>query len=176
MADHRVTQGRARAVLDAFGGAGRIIRRQGVSQFGAPADMDIKAAIRPFSNPNLPFNGRHYCAEDWHVILVAEIAGGDRSFTRQRAGEELDPVTVTFELDGAPLLETERTAIKRFGDPEHFVQGWEEAYFFQEGRVMAPDQLAVGGHTLSFTAVGPGWQDQDQITFFIDAAGEGACL
>lgn len=41
---------------------------------------------------------------------------------------------------------------------------------------MAPDELAVGSHSLSFTATGPGWQDQDQITFFIDATGEGACL
>jgi hypothetical protein len=176
MADQRVSEGRARAVLEAFGGAGRIIRRQGVSQFGAPADIDIHASIRPFSDPNLPFNERHYCAEDWHVILVAQIAGGDQSFTRQKAGEELDPVAVTFELDGAFLSGTERTSIRRFNDPEHFVDGWEEAYFFAVGRVMAPDELTVGSHTLSYAAVSPTEQQQDQITFFIDPPGEGACL
>ena len=92
------------------------------------------------------------------------------------AEEELDPIAITFELDGDPLQDTERIAIKPFGDPGSFVDGWQEAYFFSVGRLMAPDELAVGSHTLSFIAEGPGWQDQDQITFFIDPPGEGACL
>ena len=176
----RVTKGDAEAVLQAFGGAGRIIRRQGVVEFGTPADPELRASIRPFSNPNLPFDQRHYCEEDWHVILVAEIWGGDGSFSRQDAENELSQVTHTFTLDGTPISDTTRTAIRNFADPGPFAAQfglvWDKAFFFQEGRVLSPAELSVGQHTLSYTAVSPAGQDQDGITFFIDPAGQGACL
>src|SRR5215211_7969734 len=134
----RVTRGNAQAVLNAFPNAGRIIRRQGIVRSNTPADPELKATIRPFSNPDLPFNGRHYCAEDWHVIVVAEIAGGDRSFSEQDAIAELSQITLTFTLFVSELPATTKTPIKRFGDPESFVEGWEEAYFFQQGQLMSP--------------------------------------
>ena len=40
---------------------------------------------------------------------------------------------------------------------------------------MSTEELDVGEHTVSFTAVGPGTNDADSITFFIDALGTGAC-
>jgi hypothetical protein len=167
----RVTQGDAQAVLNAFGGGGRVILNHERADLGAPADSEIQASIRPFSGTI--FDGRHYCAEDWHVILLAEIFYGDKSITLQEARADLDQTTLEFVLDGN-VLETERTAIKRFLDIEAF--GFEEAYYFQEGVVLAPDELSVGSHTLSLTESGSFGTSTDEITFFIDASGTGACL
>jgi hypothetical protein len=175
-----VRKGDAEAVLQAAGGAGRVINRTFTAEFGNPADVGLRATIRPFSNPNLPFNQRHYCVDDWHVIVVAEISGGPGNFSHQDAASELDPVTITFTLDGTPLDNTTRTSIRHFADPGPFAAQfglvWDKGFYFQEGRIMSPDELAVGQHTLSFTAVSPSGQDQDSITFFIDPAGQGACV
>jgi hypothetical protein len=167
----RVTRGDAQAVLNAFPNAGRIIRRQGIVQFNTPADPELKATIRPFSNPELPFNGRHYCAEDWHVIVVASIAGGDRSFSRQDAIAELSPITLTFTLDGAELP-TDRGPIKRFLDPAPE----EKAFFFQQGALLSPSDLSAGSHSVSYTEDSPLGHHEEGITFFIDPPGQGACL
>jgi hypothetical protein len=171
----RVTRGTAEAVLQAFGGAGRIIRRNTNVQTGTPGDPDIKASIRPFSGT--VFDGRHYCVEDWHVILISFVSVGDQSFTQQQAASELNPIVITFTLDGAELATT-RTAIRRFLDTSIFEDelGVERAFFFSQGRVMSPADLSVGSHSLSFTAVDPvEGESGDQITFFIDAPGTGAC-
>jgi hypothetical protein len=110
--------------------------------------------------------------EDWHVIVVAWIDGGDSSFTHQYAENSLNRITTTFTLDGAVLSST-HTAIKRFLDPG---EGLEAAYFFQEGRIMSPDELTVGEHQLAYAAFEDGQLfDQDSITFFIDAANTGTC-
>ena len=173
----RVTRGAAEAVLQAGAGAGRIIRRNTNVQSGTPGDPDIRASIRPFSDPDLPFNGRHYCAEDWHVILIAFISGGDQSFTEQDAAGELDPVTVTLTLDGTEL-QTTRTPIHRFLDTSLFPPdfGIERAFAFQEGRVMSPEELSVGSHTLSYSATDPvEGEFGDTMTFVIDAPGTGTC-
>jgi hypothetical protein len=172
----KVTKGDAQAVLNAFGGAGKVIRRHGVVQFGTPADPELRATIRPFSEktfPDSPFNGRHYCADDWHVIVVAEIDGGDHSYSIQDANAALNPLTLTFTLDGAELPTT-RTPIKRF-DPGPHLDGMEVAYFFQQGAVLSPSDLTVGSHSLSYTERAPGWEYQDAITFVIDPPGHGAC-
>jgi hypothetical protein len=169
----RVTRGDAQAVLNAFPNAGRIIRRQGVVQSSTPADPELRATIRPFSFPGSPFDGRHYCVEDWHVIVVAEIVGGDRSYSEQDAVTELSTITLTFTLDGVELP-TSRMPVKRFLDPAPF--GLEEAYFFQQGTLMSPNELSVGSHSLSYKEVSPLGEYGDGITFFIDPAGTGACL
>jgi hypothetical protein len=81
---------------------------------------------------------------------------------------------LSFTLDGAPLA-TERTAIKRFLNPEQF--GVEEMYYFQEGRIMSPADLSVGSHQLVVTVNEPGFPPEaSEITFFIDAPGTGACI
>jgi hypothetical protein len=167
----RVTRGDAQAVLNAFPNAGRIIRRNEVVRFNTPADPELRATIRPFSFPGSPFNGRHYCVEDWHVIVVAYIAGGDQSFSEQDATAELNPITLTFTLDGAELP-TSRGPIKRFLDPAPE----EKAFFFQQGALLSPSDLSAGSHSVSFTEVSPIGQFQDGITFFIDPPGQGACL
>ena len=169
----RVTRGDAQAVLNAFPNAGRIIRRNEVVRFNTPADPEVRATIRPFSGSI--FDGRHYCVEDWHVIVVAEIAGGDHSFSEQDARAELNPITLTFTLDGAELP-TDRGPIKRFLDPSSFEEGWEEAYFFQQGALLSPSDLSAGSHSVSYTEDSPLGHFEDSITFFIDPAGQGACL
>jgi hypothetical protein len=105
----RVTHGDAEAIFQAFPNGGWAVRLHSPTTQGAPADVDIRGQIRP-----LPIaDGRHFCAEDWHVILLALVFGGDTSFTRQDAEAIANTVTVSFTLDGAPLPTT-RTAIEPF--------------------------------------------------------------
>lgn len=169
----RITRGDAEAVLNAFGTGGLVIlRRKGETAEAAPADfLGSSGSIRPFRDS--AWDGRHFCAEDWHVILVGWIDGGDASFGHQQAEAAFDSVTISFTLDGAELSTT-RTAIKPFNDPERF--GLERAWYFQQGKVMAPDDLSVGQHELSVRITDPTGVFDDGITFFIDAAGTGACV
>jgi hypothetical protein len=169
----RVTRGDAQAVLNAFPNAGRIIQRRQVVQSNSPADPELRATIRPFSDPELPFNGRHYCVEDWHVIVVAEIAGGGHSYSHQDAIAELSQFTLAFTLDGAELP-TDRGPVKRFLDPTPF--GVEEAYFFQQGALLSPSELSVGSHSVSYTEDSQFGHFEDGITIFIDPADQGACV
>ena len=166
----RVTRGDAEAIFQAFPNGGWAVRLHSPTTQGAPADVNIRGQIRP-----LPVaDGRHFCAEDWHVILLALVFGGDASFTRQDAEAIANTVTVSFTLDGAPLPTT-RTAIKPFLGAEQFEL--EKAYAFQQGRIMAPTDLSVGSHHLVVTITEPGFPtDVGEITFFIDAPGTGTCL
>jgi hypothetical protein len=171
----RINRGDAEAVLNAFGTGGRVILRNGQTAEASPADfLGSHGSIRPFQGS--PWDGRHFCAEDWHVILVGFIDGGDASFGHQQAEASLGPVTIAFTLDGA-ALDTTRTPIKPFHDPPQAF-GIERAWYFQEGKVMSPDDLSVGQHELSvsFTDPASGLAGSDGITFYIDAAGTGACL
>ena len=167
----RIKRGDVEAVFEAFGNGGWAVLRHSKAAQGAPADqVGSHGAIRPFQ----PWDGQHLCAEDWHVILIADIEGGDTSFSEHDAKEIMSTITVTFTLDGA-VLTTKRTAIKRFLNPELF--GLEEAYYFQEGRVMSPDDLTVGQHQLNcrMTAAGVVVFDGG-IQFTVDPAGGAACL
>ncbi len=152
----RITQGDAKQVLQGVGEA---------DLFGS------RGAIRPFSGS--PWDGAHFCAEDWHVIFFSWIEGGDASFTRSDAEPILSGIAVSFTLDGA-VLPTTRTAIKRHSDPERF--GYQRAWFFNQGRVMSPADLSVGQHELFVRITQAGGAFDDGITFFIDAAGTGACV
>jgi hypothetical protein len=169
----RITRGDAEAVLNAFGTGGLVIlRNKGETAEAAPVDFfGSNGSIRPYEGS--PWDGRHFCAEDWHVILVGWVDGGDASFDHKRAQAALDPVTVSFTLDGA-ALETTRTPIKPFNDPQRLEL--ERAWIFQQGKVMAPDDLSVGRHELSARFTDPTGVFDTGITFFIDAAGTGACL
>ena len=164
-APRRVSQGDAQAVLQAFGNGGRAVLHHSTVAEGAPADFfGSHGSIRPFSGS--PWDGAHFSADDWHVILIADIEGGDSSFRQKDATDIMESLDVVFTLDGA-VLPTTRTAIKRFSDPGTF--GLDVAYYFQQGRVMGPTELAVGSHTLSVNISGPTGNFQDQITFSIDA-------
>lgn len=164
----RITRGDAEAIFQATPNGGWAVLLHSPTGQGAPFDAQDRGAIRPLS-----FNdGKHYCAEDWHVILLAPVVGGDASFTRPEAEAILDSVMLSFTLDGAPLPTT-RTTVKRFLNPEPD----DVAYAVQEGRIMAPSDLSVGGHQLSVTITEPGFPTEVlEITFFIDAPGTGACL
>ncbi len=167
----RVSKGQAEAVLQAFGGAGWVILNHQKTMVGPPADSDLQSSIRPFSGDL--WDGRHFCVQDWHTILISGISssGSSDPWSLQQARADLDPAVVTFTLDGGPLA-TNRTPIKRYlKDPSV------EAYYFQQGTVLPPSALAVGTHTASFLVTFPnGDAFGDGITFYIDPSGTGACL
>ena len=168
-----ITHGDVEAVFHAAGGGGLAVLLHSRTAQGAPADfVGSHGSIRPFAGS--PWDGAHFCAEDWHVILMADIEGGDASFKHNDAERIMNGLDISFTLDGAPLPTT-RTAIKRFLDPAAF--GLQVAYYFQQGRIMAPADLSVGSHRLEVTLVDATGQQsfQDGITFVIDAPGTGAC-
>ena len=169
----RVTRGDAEAVLNAFGGGGRAVLLHSKAAEGAPADFfGSHGSIRPFAGS--PWDGAHFCADDWHVILIADIEGGDTSFKHDDAERIMNGLDVSFTLDGAPLPTT-RTAIKRFLNPGQF--GLQVAYYFQQGQIMSPADLSVGSHRLEVAIEDESGQQnfQDAITFFVDAPDTGAC-
>jgi hypothetical protein len=154
----RITRSDAEAVLKA-------------ATRGDDADPNVRVRISPFAGS--VWDGRHFCVEDWHVIMVTWIEGGDASFTKQEAEAILNSVMISIVLDGAPLATT-RTKVVRYRHPEDV--GAVNAYAFSEYRIMAPSELSVGSHTLAFTATFPGGSEGSQSTFIIDAAGTGTCL
>jgi hypothetical protein len=168
----RITRGDVQSVFEAFGNGGRAVLQHSKTAEGAPADFfGSHGAIRPFAGS--PWDGAHFCSDDWHVILIADIEGGDASFKQQAAADIIDGLTISFTLDGAPLA-TSRTAVKRFNDPQQF--GLQVAYYAQQGRIMSPADLAPGRHDLAVRISDPsGSVFDDGITFFVDAAGTGAC-
>jgi hypothetical protein len=169
MSGSRVSRGDAEAVLQAAPTGGGAIRSHGIVNPSAPTDIELRTSIRPFSGT--VFDGRHYCAEDWHVILLLDFEGGDRSFTEQDARAIMDQITFDFSLDGAPLA-TNRLPIKRFLAPQPF---FETAYYFQQGVVLPPSALTVGSHTVGVSGTDPRGNFTDQITIHIDAPGTGVC-
>jgi hypothetical protein len=167
----RARRGDSQAVLEAFGNGGwAVINHSRVARARrGPADRQIQ--IRPFDF----FDGRHYCALDWHTIVIADIEGGDRPFSRQQAEALIADVRVQFTLDGTPL-QISQTSVKRFLNPQLF--GLQSAFYSQWGRVMESSDLAVGQHTLSVrmtNAAGSQIFFDNTINFFIDAEGTGAC-
>jgi hypothetical protein len=150
----RVTKSEANAVLRTFG-----------------ASFENPAVIRPHAGS--PWDGRHFCGADWHTVLVTLVEGGEASFTKKDAAVILEAISVAFTLDGSALA-SERTRIKSVPDPSQF--GFVNAYFFNQGRVLSPDELSVGQHELTVTIIDSSGTHVDGITFFIDAAGTGACL
>jgi hypothetical protein len=168
----RVSQGDAQAIFQSFGNGGWAILRHSQVIEGAPADglSGALATIRPIP----PFDGAHYCALDWHVIVIAVFDGGDASYTAQDFEAYRSTVSIVFTLDGQPL-ETDQTATKRSQRDLTFA-GITTAYYFQQGTVLAPEALAVGSHTLTMDFSDAFGAGQTTITFTIDAAGTGACL
>lgn len=169
----RSTKGDAEAVLNAFGNGGWAVLLHSATSMGAPAAglVGSATAIRPF--PEF-FEGQHYCVLDWHVALIAWGDGGDKSFTRAEAEAYLRTVVNTFWIDGATVA-TERRPVQPFLNPARF--GLAEVYAFPEGVLLSPSDLEVGAHTLRVqTRDSSGVFFDEQITFYIDAAGTGVCL
>jgi len=171
-APHRVTYGEARAIFEAVGNAGLLIQRHSPVQMGAPQRSRLQAEIRPINFEG--FDGRHYCVEDWHVIVLSLIYVGDASYLRPDAQAEADTITTfNFTLDGA-ALGTSQTTLKPYEEPEIF--GAERGWWFQTGRLMSPSDLSVGRHTIAILVEDAFGSFEDGISFFIDASGTGACL
>jgi hypothetical protein len=94
----RIDRGKAEAVFHTgFTGGLR-------SGQGAPADPNRKVTIKPFEEQGVS----HYCAEDWHVILlglgVDEANSGVTSVGE--AKKLFAPTVMTFVLDGKPFETT----------------------------------------------------------------------
>src|SRR5215467_9046389 len=98
----RVTHGDAVSLFQAFGNGGWAVLNHNPTQIGAPADAQFRGSIRPFAGS--PWDGRHFCALDWHDILFED--GED---TKAQA----EASSIDFVLDGAPQA-SNRTAAKRF--------------------------------------------------------------
>jgi hypothetical protein len=157
----RVTHGDATSLFEAFDNGGWAIVNHNPTQMGAPSEANLRGAIRPLAGSQ--WDGRHFCALDWHVILLADIED-----TKAQA----EASAMDFTLDGAPLASS-RTAVKRY-----LGQGAQPALWSViDGAIMSPSDLAVGVHTVSVDAVfADGFEFASQITIFIDAVGTGACL
>jgi hypothetical protein len=160
----RINQGDATAIFNAFGNGGFAGLNHSPVPLGSPADnLGSNGAIRPF----VLWEGVHVCALDWHVIVVADFVSGPLN----EVAAYFDTVKLDFELDGASLLTT-RTPTKRF-----LREAGVETYAFQQGRIMSPDDLAIGTHHLAVTVTEPGFPPETlSIDFFVDAGGTGACL
>ena len=99
----------------------------------------MRAAIRPYEDS--PWDGRHFCTEDWHLLVAAWFVPIDESHTVQQARDELAATTIQLALDGVEL-DTEPTAIRRM--PEQ-PEGSEDAegFYFQQGKIVAPGELSL---------------------------------
>jgi hypothetical protein len=171
-----IKRGDVEPVLNAFGTGRLIVSTRGQVD---PSRADFIASygsIRPFKGSD--WDRRRFCAEDWHVLLAAWADGRDTTFDRKDAEKVIAPVTMSFTLDGQPL-ETTRTPIQPYLEPSDL--GFEQAWYFQQGWIMPPDDplLGAGEHQLSFTLANtpnPDESGTDGITFWIDPAGSVACI
>jgi hypothetical protein len=171
----RATRGDAQAVLEAFPSGGWVIRLHAGRIVGAPAAFTPDDGVRIAPIPGV-FDGIHYCSLDWHVIAITSIDGNapGESRTPSQIAAWLATTADVLWLDGTPL-DTARTPVKRFLNPDRF--GLLDAYSYATGRVMAPADLSIGPHTLRDVYLEAGSViDTVEITFFIDAPGEAACL
>jgi len=169
----RIARGDAQAVFQAASAGGAAIRLHS-GQVVGPAQGAAADGVR--INAFGPWDGRRYCSLDWHVISINLNDGNlpGESRTRQEISEALSLVEVAYILDGV-ALELDRTAVKPNVDAAAL--GLVEGLYFTSGRVMAPDELAIGQHTLRIVITDPsGLIADSQITFFVDAAETGACI
>ena len=162
----RINRGKAEAVFHTgFTGGLR-------SHHGAPADPNRKVTIKPFEEQGVS----HYCAEDWHVILLGlNVSEEDDGVTTVGEAKKLfAPTVMAFVLDGEPFETTRLPVRPLLRDPP------EKVFVLSQGRVVGPDELAVGSHTLSVTVENdpdPEFAETYTLTrqFFTDAAGTGVC-
>lgn len=184
----RWTKGDAEAMLRTYPLTGQIFVR---------LDEALGLDIRPF--PEF-YEATPYCVADWHVLTLAwfdwafEVVGGPNDglvVTRDDVQDFLGDLGWQFVLDGttlgttAPLLrplvpdertraETESFLEEVFGGDVILGQG----FGLQRGRIMAPDELAVGQHTLRVivTVTSEGSELFDQaVTFTIHPTDSVAC-
>ena len=171
----RVTKGNAEAVFEAFGGGGWMIRQHAGKIEGAPADFMADGLTRISMLD--AYDGKHYCVLDWHVVslLIVEGSVAGQPRTNPQIFDQIAARDVVFTLDGKRLATT-RTTPRRLTNPQF--RGYDEAFYVQVGRVMAPAELPVGTHKLQ--ATGNLFQqppeDLGSITFVIDEPNGGTCV
>jgi hypothetical protein len=130
--------------------------------------------------PGHNFDGRHFCATDWHVMFINLFAVDsiEGVHTLGEARVFFASVQVTYELDGAPLavMNTEVQPVQ--GDVTSLDPNATVAYHQKTGAILAPDALSVGPHTEQVRVFQNGalTDDLGPVTFYVDAAGTGACL
>jgi hypothetical protein len=168
----RITRGDAESALNAFTtGDQEILSLQSdTAGFNAaPAGFHGRiVVIKPFG----PWDGMHFCVNDWHVLLINELDGGDKSYTIKDARNYLSQVKDLFYLDGNPVRTT-RTPIERLLPPPN---GYEKAYGFQVFAIKVPGGLQVGQHTFNVHVVDPVYGNADlAITFYVDDANSSTC-
>lgn len=170
----RITRGDVQAVFNAFINGGWAIMQNNGTGNGAPADeFGSRGAIRPFGGSL--FDGSHHCVDDWHVLLVAYWDGGTRSEKNQDIFDRIDQQVIDMYLDGEEL-DTERTPIKRFLNQNALDNyGFDKGFAFQTGKIMSPDELSVGMHTLKFEADGVFGPYESEIEFYIDDSNSPTC-
>jgi hypothetical protein len=141
---------------------------------GAPADRSQR--IGPGQN----FQGFHVCATDWHVMFInliaTDSAGGPDTLGEAR--RHFATIEVTYELDGAPLA-IDVTPVKPWlGDLASLDPEATVAFAQVSGAILAPEDLSVGAHTEHVRIYIDGVLSDDlgDVTFFVDAAGTGACV
>jgi hypothetical protein len=119
-------------------------------------------------------SGLHYCSLDWHVAAVSAFDGNATGETRtpHEIATALSAISIDLFIDGSQL-DTVRTPVVPLLQP---VPGFDQLYGFTVGRVMAPADLSVGLHTFTEVTSAGGVTSSSQATFYIDAAGTGACL
>jgi hypothetical protein len=137
---------------------------------GAPSDPNQQVVIKPWFK-----NGRHYCAEDWHAILLG-ISIDEAMLGVTSVGEAAElfvPTVMTFVMDGKPF-ETTRLPVKPL------LNDSPNAFALVQGRAVGPGELAAGSHTFSVTVENdpdPKFSKTYTMTskFVFDAPGTGAC-
>jgi hypothetical protein len=157
----RVTHGDAVSLFEAFGNGGWAILNHSPTQLGAPSDAELRGSIRPIAGS--PWDGRHFCALDWHVILLT---------VNEATRAEAEASTTDFTVDGAPLASS-RTVAKRYlregGQPP--------LWFVTDGAILPPAGLSAGAHNVSLVATfADGSTFASEIPIVVDAAGTGVCL
>jgi hypothetical protein len=158
----RISRGEAEAVFHTgFTG--------GLHGRGAPSDPDQQVVIKPFFE-----NGRHYCVQDWHALLLG-LSVDEENQGVTSVGEAkrlLDPIVMTFVLDGKPF-ETTRLPVKPLSNDSAG-----KAFVLVQGRAVGPDELKAGSHTFSVTVENDPVEPETYVftsEFFFDAAGTGVC-
>ena len=100
----RVTYGDVSAHFQTAEGGGAVAFQTGtLAGFSAPGNI-FDHSIRPF--PGSPWDGRHICEDDWHLLAIALFDGSpDRSYSRTDFDALVQGLTVDLILDGTVLSE-----------------------------------------------------------------------
>jgi hypothetical protein len=130
------------------------------------AGRTIAAPVRGLHDGRISsFFDTALCSSDWHYLGVTILDAG----SHQAAAAFLQTVRITYAIDGVPVTDTMRTAIKPFVGT-----GIRGQYGVSVGKLVAPGSIADGDHTLETVISSAGAPDQiDDVTFTLtpDACG-----